>query len=430
MRVRRSKGALFWTIGATIAITLAMVVVVINFHTPEKRIEHQVKHLYSVRDAQFEREMGTLLGPAILSGNQITALQNGDEIFPAMLKAIREAKTTIDFETYIYWAGQTGAQFALALVERSRAGVKVHLMLDWLGSEKMAPQLLSQMVDAGVEIERYHAPHWYSLGELNNRTHRKVLIIDGKVGFTGGVGIADEWTGHAQDPDHWRDIHFQIEGPVVAQFQAAFLDNWIKTTGRVLNGETYFPLLPTVGGLKMHMFMSSPEGGSESMRLMYLMAITAAEQSIDIEAAYFIPDELMSRELIKAQSRGVRIRILLPDKHIDSETVRIATKRAWGPLLKSGVEIHEYDPTMLHCKMLIFDHYMVSVGSTNFDMRSFELNDEASLNVYDAGFAQRMTEVFEADLRASTPYDYQQWQHRPWLEKIAEIVVIPIRSQL
>ena len=430
MRVRRSKGALFWTIGATIAITLAMVVVVINFHTPEKRIEHQVKHLYSVRDAQFEREMGTLLGPAILSGNQITALQNGDEIFPAMLKAIREAKTTIDFETYIYWAGQTGAQFALALVERSRAGVKVHLMLDWLGSEKMAPQLLSQMVDAGVEIERYHAPHWYSLGELNNRTHRKVLIIDGKVGFTGGVGIADEWTGHAQDPDHWRDIHFQLEGPVVAQFQAAFLDNWIKTTGRVLNGETYFPLLPPVGGLKMHMFMSSPEGGSESMRLMYLMAITAAEQSIDIEAAYFIPDELMSRELIKAQSRGVRIRILLPDKHIDSETVRIATKRAWGPLLKSGVEIHEYDPTMLHCKMLIFDHYMVSVGSTNFDMRSFELNDEASLNVYDAGFAQRMTEVFEADLKASTPYDYQQWQHRPWLEKIAEIVVIPIRSQL
>jgi cardiolipin synthase len=430
MRVRRSKGALFWTIGATIAITLAMVVVVINFHTPEKRIEHQVKHLYNVRDAQFEREMGTLLGPAILSGNQITALENGDEIFPAMLKAIREAKTTIDFETYIYWAGQTGAQFALALVERSRAGVKVHLMLDWLGSEKMAPQLLSQMVDAGVEIERYHAPHWYSLGELNNRTHRKVLIIDGKVGFTGGVGIADEWTGHAQDPDHWRDIHFQIEGPVVAQFQAAFLDNWIKTTGRVLNGETYFPLLPTVGGLKMHMFMSSPEGGSESMRLMYLMAITAAEQSIDIEAAYFIPDELMSRELIKAQSRGVRIRILLPDKHIDSETVRIATKRAWGPLLKSGVEIHEYDPTMLHCKMLIFDHYMVSVGSTNFDMRSFELNDEASLNIYDAGFAQRMTEVFEADLKASTPYDFQQWQHRPWLEKMAEIVVIPIRSQL
>ena len=419
-----------WTIAATIAVTLVLVVIVINFHTPEKKIEHQVKHLYRVTDPQFEREMGTLLGPAILAGNQITALQNGDEIFPAMLKAIRAAKSTINFETYIYWSGRTGEEFAQALIERARAGIEVHLMLDWLGSEKMAPQLLNRMKDAGIEIERYHALNWYSLGKLNNRTHRKVLIIDGEIGFTGGVGIADEWTGHAQDPDHWRDMHFQIEGPVVAQFQAAFLDNWIKSTGRVLNGNSYFPPLVAGGKLKMQMFMSSPAGGSESMRLMYLMAITAAEQSIDIEAAYFIPDPLMSRELIKARTRGVRVRILLPDKHLDSETVRIATKRAWGPLLKSGVEIHEYDPTMLHCKMLIFDHAMVSVGSTNFDMRSFELNDEASLNVYDADFAQSMTEVFETDLKASTPYDYEQWEQRPWLEKMAEVLLIPIRSQL
>jgi cardiolipin synthase A/B len=419
-----------WTILASVAVTLVVAVIIINFHTPEKKIQHQVRHLYGVLEPQFEREMGTLLGPAILPGNHITALQNGDEIFPAMLKAIRAAQLTIDFETYIYWSGKTGNEFAKALIERARAGVKVHLMLDWLGSEKIAPQLLNEMRDAGVEIERYHALHWYSLGKLNNRTHRKVLIIDGQIGFTGGVGIADEWSGHAQDPDHWRDMHFQIEGPVVAQFQAAFLDNWIKTTGRVLNGESYFPQLAPAPGSKMQMFISSPAGGSESMRLMYLMAITAAQRSIDIEAAYFIPDELMSRELIKAQSRGVRIRILLPDKHIDSETVRIATKRAWGPLLKSGVEIHEYDPTMLHCKMLIFDHYMVSVGSTNFDMRSFELNDEASLNVYDAEFAKHMTEVFEADLKASTPYDYLKWQQRPLLEKIAEIVLIPIKSQL
>jgi cardiolipin synthase A/B len=425
-----SKAALMWTILATIVATLIVAVIVINFHTPEKKIQHQVKHLYGVTNPQFEREMGTLLGPAILQGNQITALQNGDEIFPAMLKAIRAAKDNINFETYIYWSGKTGDEFAQALMERVRAGVKVHLMLDWLGSEKMTPQLMSEMRDAGVEIERYHALHWYSLGKLNNRTHRKVLIIDGQVGFTGGVGIADEWTGHAQDPDHWRDMHFMIEGPVVAQFQAAFLDNWIKTTGRVLNGETYFPQLAPSGGLKMQMFMSSPAGGSESMRLMYLMAITAAEQSIDIEAAYFIPDELMSRELIKARSRGVRIRILLPDKHIDSETVRIATKRAWGPLLESGVEIHEYDPTMLHCKMLIFDHHMVSVGSTNFDMRSFELNDEASLNVYDPEFAKRMTAVFEEDLSLSTTYGLAQWQKRPWLEKAAEVALIPIRSQL
>ncbi len=419
-----------WTIVATIGATVVVVVFVINLHTPEKKIQHKVRHLYGVADPEFEREMGTLLGPAILPGNQITALQNGDEIFPAMLKAIRAAQHTINFETYIYWSGHTGEEFARALVERVRAGVKVHLMLDWLGSEKMAPQLIGQMRDAGVEIERYHALRWYSLGKLNNRTHRKVLIVDGKIGFTGGVGIADEWTGRAQDPGHWRDMHFMIEGPVVAQFQAVFLDNWIKTTGRVLTGETYFPPLAPVSELKMHMFMSSPAGGSESMRLMYLMAITAAERSIDVEAAYFVPDALMSRELIKARARGVRIRILLPDKHIDSETVRIASKRAWGPLLESGVEIHEYAPTMLHCKMLIFDRYMVSVGSTNFDMRSFELNDEASLNVYDANFAQRMTNVFEDDLKNSTPYDFSQWRRRSWVEKAAEVVLIPLKSQL
>jgi cardiolipin synthase len=419
-----------WLIAGAVLATLIVVVLVVNLRTPEKKIEHQVHHLYGIVDPQFEREMGTLLGPAILPGNQITALENGDEIFPAMLKAIRGAQHTIAFETYIYWSGATGEQFAQALCERAQAGVKVHVMLDWLGSEKITPHLLTQMTRAGIEVERYHPLRWYRLGTLNNRTHRKVLIVDGKVGFTGGVGIADQWTGHAQDPDHWRDMHFLVEGPVVAQFQAAFLDKWIKTTGRVLTGDTYFPQLAPAGEQKMHLFISSPAGGSESMRLMYLMAITAAEHSIDIEAAYFIPDDLMSRELIKARTRGVRIRVLLPDKHIDSETVRIATKRAWGPLLKSGVEIYEYEPTMLHCKMLIFDHFMVSVGSTNFDMRSFELNDEASLNVYDAKFSERMTAVFESDLRASTPYNYSRWQQRPWAEKIAEIVLIPIRSQL
>ena len=418
------------TIAATVATTLIVAVVAINFHTPENKVQHQIKHLYGSLDPQFEREMGTLLGPAIVGGNRIEALQNGDEIFPAMLAAIRSAQSTINFETYIYWSGTTGEKFARALIDRVRAGVQVHLMLDWLGSEKISPQLLQEMTDAGIEIERYHALHWYSLGKLNNRTHRKVLIVDGKIGFTGGVGIADEWSGHAQDPDHWRDMHFRIEGPVVAQFQAAFLDNWVKNTGRVLNGENYFPPLPPTGDLKMQMFVSSPAGGSESMRLMYLMAITAAERSIDIDAAYFIPDDLMIRELIKARSRGVRIRILLPDKHIDSETVRIATKREWGPLLKSGVEIHEYEPTMFHCKMLIFDSFMVSVGSTNFDMRSFELNDEASLNIYNAGFASRMTEGFEHDLQGTTSLDYRQWNNRSWLEKLAEIVLVPIRSQL
>ncbi len=430
IKTTRPLTSAIWASVITAAVTLLIVFFASNLQTPEAKVEHRVAHMYGIRDPQFKREMSALLGPAIVGGNRIQPLQNGDEIFPAMLEAIRGAKHSIDFETYIYWSGTAGTEFAGALTERALAGVKVHVMLDWLGSVKMDQSLLRLMQAGGVEVERYHAVRWYALGKLNNRTHRKVLIVDGLVGFTGGVGIADQWGGHAQDPDHWRDCYFRVEGPVVGQIQAAFMDNWIKTTGRVLHGDDYFPLLETKGSMDMQMFMSSPSGGSASMRLMYLTAITAAETSIDIEAAYFVPDPLMTGELIKARRRGVRIRILVPDKHIDSETVRIASKRAWGPLLESGVEIYEYDPTMLHCKMLIFDGTMVSVGSTNFDMRSFELNDEASLNVYDDSFAANMTQVFEKDLSAANRYSLEQWQHRPWTQKLAERILIPIRSQL
>ena len=410
--------------------TLVFVMLVLNFRKPEKEAQHRIRRLYDIKSPQLKREMGALLGPTIVPGNCVQALENGDEIFPSMLAAIGAAKRTITFETYIYWSGAVGEQFAEALTERARAGVLIHIMLDWVGCSKISPDLVTRLKHAGIEVERYHALRWYSLGKLNNRTHRKVLIIDGAVGFTGGVGIADQWSGHAQDPDHWRDMHFKVLGPVVAQMQAAFLDNWIKTTGVVLHGEDYFPVLAQAGDQEMQMFISSPKGGSDSMRVMYLAAITAAESSIDIEAAYFIPDPLMIRELVAACERGVRIRVLLPGKHIDSQTARIASKRGWGPLLQSGAEIHVYQPTMLHCKMLIFDDYMVSVGSTNFDMRSFELNDEASLNVYDSRFAGEMRNVFESDLKSARRFTYAHWRGRGWPEKAAEIVLIPIRSQL
>jgi cardiolipin synthase len=347
-----------------------------------------------------------------------------------MLDAIRGARRTITFETYIYWSGRIGDEFAKALEERARAGVEVRVILDWSGSSKMDDNLLAAMKQAGVQVEKYHPLSWYNIVRFNNRTHRKLLVVDGSIGFTGGVGIADSWQGHAQDPDHWRDMHFKVEGPAVAEMQTAFLDNWIKTTGSVLHGEGYFPQLQKAGDQRAHLFISSPAAGSASMYLMYLLSIAAAEHTIDIDAAYFIPDKLMSDALVTARGRGVRIRVLLPDKHIDSETVRIASKHGWGPLLKAGVAIHEYEPTMFHCKMLILDGEMVSVGSTNFDMRSFQLNDEASLNVYDKGFAARMTQVFEQDFAKSGDYTYQMWQDRPWTQKFAEIVVVPFRSQL
>lgn len=414
----------------TVAITAFIVIVLMNFHRPEKSVRHPVEHSHAISDPQFIHEMDAMLGPALLTGNAITALQNGDEIFPAMLQAIGGAQCSITFETYIYWSGEIGQQFADALKERSQAGVAVHVMLDWAGSAKMDSRLLDELVDAGIEVERYHPLRWYSIARLNNRTHRKLLVVDGRIGFTGGVGIADQWQGHAQDPDHWRDIHFRVQGPVVAQLQAGFMDNWIKTTGRVLHNDLYYPALEKAGDTRMHLFTSSPAGGSASMRLMYLLAVAAATRSIDLQAAYFIPDRLVVDALVAARQRGVRIRLLVPGRYIDSGLVRMASRRRWGRLLAAGVAIHEYRPTMMHNKLLILDGELVSVGSTNFDMRSFDLNDEASLNIHSRQFGQQMTAVMDADLKYAKRYTLEMWRQRPWRQKLGELLVRPMESQL
>ena len=421
---------MFWTIAITALVTVLAVVLAMNFATPEKKLDRKIEHHYAISDPQYRREMSVMLGPAIVGGNRVLDLQNGDEIFPAMLGAIRAAQKTITFETSIDWSGDIGKELAEALAERAKAGVKVSVLLDWVGSLKMEAELIDLMKDAGAQVERYRPLHWYNLGRMNNRTHRKLLVVDGSIAFTGGVGVAEQWTGNAQDPDHWRDMHFQLEGPAVAQFQAAFNDNWIKATGEVLNGEGYFPALQRVGHMDAHLFIASPAGGSESMHLMYLMGIAAAEQSIDLQASYFVPDELIHKALIAARQRGVKVRVLVPGEHIDSDTVRLASKAEWGPLLQAGVEIHEYLPTMMHNKLLIIDREMVSAGSTNFDVRSFRLNDEASLNVYDRPFAEKMTRVFEDDLKHTKRYTYEIWEKRPLKEKLIERFVLPIKSQL
>ena len=418
------------TVLGVAAVTIVLVVIGLNFVPPEKKVQQPMRHDCSVGDPQFLREMGTLLGPPVLAGNQVEALQNGDEIFPAMLAAIRSAKRSITFETYIYWSGNIGKEFADALVERAGAGVRVHVLLDWAGSLKMEDRLLDQMTKAGIEIERFHPLHWYHLARLNNRTHRKILVIDGRIGFTGGVGVADHWLGHAQDPQHWRDSHFRFEGPVVAQAQSVFNDNWIKATGEVLRGDAYFPAIDEAGDVPGQMFSSAPSGGSESMHLMYLLAIAAAERSIDLAASYFVPDQLVVDGLVAARQRGVAIRIIVPGKHIDSDTVHHASRRAWGPLLEAGIVIRSFEPTMFHCKVLIVDRWLVSVGSTNFDNRSFRLNAEASLNLYDQTFARHMTKVFEGDLERSREITFEEWKRRPLIDRIRETLVVPLLSQL
>lgn len=420
-----------WPIAAVaVVIAIAGTLLVLNLMPPEATVDRRIERLYDSQSPQFHRSMGVLLGPAIVPGNKVEALVNGKEIFPAMLEAIARAKQTITFETYIYWEGAVGDTFARALAERARAGVRVHVLLDAVGAAKMKESMLADMRRDGVEIEHYHPLRWYNLGRMNNRTHRKTLVVDGRVGFTGGVGIADKWDGEAQDPDHWRDTHFRVEGPVVAQMQATFLDNWIQVRGEVLHGEHYFPAQESAGSIRAQMFMSSPTGGSDSMHLMYLLAITSASASIDLASAYFVPDALARDALVAAAKRGVRVRILLPGPIIDADVVRRASRADWGPLLEAGIAIHEYQPTMFHCKVMVVDRRMVSVGSTNFDNRSFRLNDESNLNVYDEAFARAQTAIIERDLARSRQVTLAEWQARPWQEKLLEHTASLLSFQL
>jgi cardiolipin synthase len=396
----------------------------------EKQIRYELRHRFAVEDPQFLRSMGQLLGPAIVPGNRVTALQNGDQIFPAMLNAIRGAQKSITFETYIYWSGDIGRQFSDALCERAQAGVKVHVLLDWLGTERIDGKFLANMKAAGVELERYHPPHWYKWSHLNHRTHRKLLIVDGRIGFTGGVGIADAWEGNARAKDHWRDSHYKVEGPAVAEMQAAFGDNWIKTRAQVLFGSAYFPELTQVGHSRAQVFKSSPEEGSESVRLMYLLSIASATKSIRLQQAYFVPDDLAIETLITARKRGVKIEIIVPGPQTDSEIVKGASRSRWGALLDAGVLIYEFQPSLYHCKVLIVDDVWVSVGSTNFDNRSFRLNDEANLNIYDPVFAVEQASVFESDKSVSRLMTQVDFKSRSVIGKMFDSVVGVLRQQL
>jgi cardiolipin synthase len=410
--------------------TLGLVLLVLNLTAGEKRITQHVEHRYEVADPQFLRAMGVLLGPPLAEGNRVDTLLNGEQIFGAMLQAIESARQTITFETYIYWSGNVGRRFAEALAGRARNGVKVHVLLDAVGSQKLDEAALTTMREAGVEVEKYHPIKWHTLGKLNNRTHRKLLVVDGRIGFTGGVGIADKWDGNAEDPDHWRDTHYRIQGPAVAQMQAAFMDNWTKVTGKVLHTVEYFPPAQRAGAHYAQVFQSSIEGGAESMHLMYLLSIAAARRTIDLAMAYFAPDEIALEALLAALQRGVRVRILLPGPHTDAEIVQSASRAKWGSILAAGAEIYLYQPTMFHCKVLVVDGLWTSVGSTNFDTRSFRLNDEANLNIHDADVASRQIADFNNDLGKAHRVTYEEWAARPWTEKVRDRVASLLNAQL
>lgn len=424
MKDRRSH---LLTIGVTAVATAAVTVFARNFISGEKKIKHQIAQRYGIPDPQFERALGQLLGPPILDGNLVMPLVNGVEIFPAMLAAIERAERSITFETFIYWEGRIAQRFADALAAKARRGVKVHVLMDGVGCNCVNGRNIRQMTDAGVELEIYHAANF---ARVNSRTHRKLLVIDGMVGFTGGVGIADEWDGDAASPNEVRDTHYRVEGPVVAQMQAAFLDNWMKTRAMVLHGDDYFPELHPAGPHRCQMFKSSPMEGSESARLMYLLSIAAAERTIKIGNAYFVPDDLTTQTLLEAVERGVAVEVLLPGQEIDSAMVRGASRHRWGDLLARGVRIFEFEPTMYHCKTMIIDGLWTSVGSANFDNRSFRLNDEANLNILDREFAAGETHAFDQDLKRSREITHAVWRRRPAWQRATDATAALLRSQL
>ncbi|MFA6957929.1 MAG: phospholipase D-like domain-containing protein [Thermoanaerobaculia bacterium] len=405
-------------------------VLVLNLSTGENKVTEPLPGHYAVHDPQFLRSMGALFSSPLADGNLAEDFQNGDEIFPAMLADIRGAKKSICLESYIFWSGTVGKSFADSLAERARSGVHVHVLLDWVGSGKVDAKHLEEMSEAGVEVERYRPLRWYNVARTNNRTHRKLLIVDGRIGFTGGVGIADDWLGNAEGPKQWRDSHYRIEGPAVAGMQAAFMDNWIQSRSAVLDGPEYFPAIPSAGTMKAQVFHSSKDGGSDSVRLMYLLSIAASRQSIMIANSYFVPDDLSVQELVAARRRGVRVKIIVPGSQIDTEVVRHASRSRWRPLLAAGVEIYEYLPTMYHCKYMIVDGIWTTVGSTNFDNRSFRLNDEANANIYDSAFAAEQELTFGDDLAHSRRVTLEQFDARPTAEKALDSLAGLLRSQL
>jgi len=416
---------------AAVAIAAAVLTLAAVNLAPEPGVIRSiVPHRFDAADPQFTRSMSNYSQGKMFGQNAVQTLVNGDEIFPAMLQAIESAQSSIDMETYIYWSGSVGYKFANALAAKSREGVEVRVLVDWLGSLPFDEDLIQIMTGAGVRFQRYRPIHWYTLDRVNNRTHRKLLIVDGRVAFTGGVGIADNWLGDARNPTEWRDTHYRIEGPSVSAFQAAFAENWLETTGETLQGEKFYPHLETAGQLDAQLIISAHPNGSEDMELMMLAAIAAAKDHLRIGMAYFVPDEIALQQILDARKRGVAVDIIVPNSLTDVPTVRRASRHFWGQLLEAGVHIYEFQPTMYHPKLLIVDDIWASFGSTNLDERSLRLNDEASLNVYGRDFALTQIDLFNRDLARSRQISLAEWRARPLSEKATDWLASRLHTQL
>jgi cardiolipin synthase len=370
----------------------------------------------------------------IVGGNRIDILLNGDETFPAMLREIKTAKSTITFAQYLYEDGPIAYQLAQAFAERCRAGVKANILLDSHGTKTPA-EIPEMMNEAGCRVQyfrRVEAPQFifvWRLARYNFRNHRRILVIDGRIGFTGGYGISAAWMGDGRTPDHWRETNARIEGPVVKNLQAAFTDSWLEATGGMLGGDEYFPRLEPRGEVPAQIVKSSPVGGSFQNYLLFLTSIHAAKKSILITNPYFIPGDQMIEALLAAVARGVRVVVLVPGK-IDHPITYRASRRNYGRMLLGGIQIFEYMAALMHAKTMVVDGVWATIGSTNFDNRSFALNEELNLTVYDSSFGARLEKLFEEDLKYSKKVTYEAWKSRGLGERFFEFFSLPVRDQL
>ncbi len=425
----RRRGALRISTPWIIVGLLGLGLSVLIYQTSASIVRKPIENAIAVGDPVFRESVGPLLGAEFLRGNTVQPLINGDQIFPAMLDAIRKAEKSVNLETYIWSSGKIGDQFVEALSERAKAGVKVHALVDGAGDFKLKLSDMEKMKSSGVEFVVYGREHWYQLKpNINHRSHRKLLIVDGKVGFTGGVCIDDTWLGNADRPDSWRDTQARVEGPVVRQMQAVFAANWLETTSRLLLGPDYFPDTGRPGAAYADCFKSGPDESPENARLSYLLAIAGARKSILLSHAYFVPDDLAIEMLLRARKRGVEIEVIVPLKN-DSRFGRAASRSRWGKLLDAGVQFYQFEPSLYHCKVMIVDDVFTTFGSVNFDNRSFAINDEVNINVVDVDVAHAFLKSFNDDKAHSKPLTLEDFQNRPFYIKIADHICGLFRSQ-
>ena len=386
----------------------------------DKRSVYRYEHPFAVEDDAFPRSLSAF-GHAMVGGNRAEILNNGDEIFSAMTTAIREARATVNFESYIVKDDRAGAIMGDALMEAARRGVEVRVLVDGTGSKFSGP-LLERMRQAGVDARKYRPIRLWTLHKIARRTHRKILVVDGTVSFTGGFGVADQWLGNADNPKEWRDMMVQVTGPASAQMQAIFSEDWTYTTGEILAGDKLYPRIAPAGDVMAQAIKLSHGDSSSLATMLYFVAIQSARKSIHIQNAYFVPTRQIREALIRASQRGVDVRVMVPGRHMDQPLVRTASRLHYGELLTAGVRIFEYNRTMMHNKDAVIDGIFSTIGSINFDARSTHENAEASFAFYDRDFGAQLEAVFEEDQKHCREITYESWKKRGLDERLAELI--------